>query len=243
MEAGDSGKDPTKTGEKDTPAPDKADKEDGGDKPTAGKSEPAEKKDGDAKPAVGAKAPAKPADRRKLLRIGIVALAVVVALVAWLATRGGDDNSSEPATTSEAAAVPRIVSVDELREVAARLGQPIYWAGPVQGRELELRELGEGGVQILYQPEGTAAGKGSAKVLTVGSYPLPDPEKALEGFAERKGSASRTASDGREVVTSAESPTSVYFTSPENSVQIEVYDPSAQRAMSLALSGKVQPAG
>jgi hypothetical protein len=124
------------------------------------------------------------------------------------------------------------------------LGQPIYWAGPVAGKELVLKELGEGrGVQLLYVPEGTEAGRESPKSLTIGSYPLPNPEKALKGFAERPGATVKHASDGGEVVAGAEAPTSAYFSSPDNSVQVEVYDPSAQRAMSLALSGKVQPAG
>jgi hypothetical protein len=180
-------------------------------------------------------------DRRRL-RFAVVGLAVVVALIAWLATRGGGSDSSEPEPTA-AAGPPRIVTVAELREVAATLGQPIYWAGPLAGRELELKELGEGGVQVLYLPEGTASGKGSPKSLTIGSYPLGDPEKALEGFAERPGSSSRQASDGREVVVSKTAPTSVYFTSPDNSVQVEVYDPSPGRAMSVALSGRVEPAG
>ncbi|MGB7587672.1 MAG: hypothetical protein WBM00_03075 [Solirubrobacterales bacterium] len=169
-----------------------------------------------------------------------MAIAVVVALVAWLATRS-DNGSSEPAEPE--VGPPRIVAVDELREVAATLGQPIYWAGPVPGKELELNELGEGGVQLLYVPEGTGAGEGSPKSLTIGSYPLSDPAKALEGFAKRQGSIVHHAADGREVVTSEDTPTSVYFSSPENSVQIEVYSPSAKRAMNLALSGKVQPAG
>lgn len=172
-------------------------------------------------------------------------MAIVVALIAWLATRGGDSSSSEPepAPTAEAAP-PRIVTVAQLREAAVTLGQPIYWAGPVAGKELELKELGEGGgVQLLYLPKGTAAGEGSPKSLTVGSYPLADPEKALEGFAKRPDSTSHQASDGREVVSSSTAPTSVYFSSADNSVQVEVYDPSPQKAMSLALSGKVEPAG
>jgi hypothetical protein len=203
------------------------------------------KGDGEKKPArpVGASGPGGLKWDRRMLRGGVIAVAIVVALIAWLATRGGDSESPEPAAAVEAAA-PRIVTVDELREVAATLGQPIYWAGPVAGKELELKELAEGGgVQLLYLPNGTEAGKGSPKSLTIGSYPLPDPEKALEGFAERPGSSSRTASDGREVVSSSTAPTSVYFTSPDNSVQVEVYDPSAQKAMSIALSGKVEPAG
>lgn len=172
-------------------------------------------------------------------------MAGAAALVAWLATRGGED-SSEPELPAGGGGAPRIVTADELGEAASALGQPVYWAGPIAGRELELKRLpGGGGVQVVYRPQGagveTAAG--SASWLTVGSYPLPDAKAELEGFAERPESIVRQAGDGREVVTSEKKPTSVYFVSPEGSVQVEVYDPSAQRAMTLAISGKVQPAG
>ena len=159
-------------------------------------------------------------------------------MVAWLATR--DSGSSSESASSETAA-PRIVDLAQLQEAAASLGQPIYWAGPVEGKELQLTELSEGGVQVLYLPEGTEAGKASAKSLTVGSYPLPDPTAALEGYAKRKGSHAFHSKDGREVVTSAESPTSAYFASPENAVQVEVYDPSPKQAIALALSKRVEP--
>jgi hypothetical protein len=176
---------------------------------------------------------------RRLLRGGVVALAVLVALIAWLATRDGGDDSSAPVETTG----PRIVSEAELADAAATSDSPIYWAGPVPGTKLELSELESGGFFVRYLPEAAEPGEGSAGHLTVGSYPLADPARALESFAGRPGSTSRQASDGREVVTSKEQPTSVYFASPDNSVQIEVYDPSPQRAMSLALSGLVQPAG
>jgi hypothetical protein len=210
-------------------------------KPTgAAGSEAEEKSAGGSQDGSGGKPTGREYERPRLLRWGVVGLAVIVGLFAWLSTRDG--GSSEPAGT-EAAAPPRIVDVAQLREAAAALGQPIYWAGPVAGTELELRELGEGGVQVSYQPEGTAAGQGSRRVLTVGSYPLPDPGKALEGFAGRPGAIVRHAAGGREAVSSETTPTSVYFASPDNSVQVEVYDPSPQRAMGLTVSGRVQPAG
>ena len=189
-----------------------------------------------AGPAPGADEAAR---RRGMLRWGVVGLAVLVALIAWLATRNDDYSDS----TSRVAAPPRIVTPAELATVEAELGQPIYWAGPVKGAELELKDLGGAGVQVLYLPEGTPVGQGSVKTLTIGSYPLDNPEKALEGFAEREGSVSRTAGDGTEVVVSKTSPTSVYFTGGDNEVQVEVYQPSAAKAMALALSGKVKPAG
>ncbi|HEY2334881.1 MAG TPA: hypothetical protein VGH58_07745 [Solirubrobacterales bacterium] len=179
--------------------------------------------------------------QRLMLRAGVVGLAVVVALIAWLATRGGGGASEE--SSAAAKSDSKMVSEAELGETAAALGQPVYWAGAQAGNELELTELSEGGgTQVRYVPEGTEVGGGSAALLTIGSYPLPNPEKALEGFAKRPGSIVRHGKGGAEVVSSEESPTSAYFVSPDNSVQVEVYDPSPQRAMSLALSGRVQPA-
>ncbi len=192
-----------------------------------------------------AKQPDKPLsaqERRRRMRWGIVAFAVAVAVIAWVATRDNSgDSSSEPAPPPPP---PRIVTSAELVEAEEEIGQPIYWAGQMEGDEMVLEQLAEGGgVQILYVPEGTAAGEASAGSLTIGSYPVEDPAAALEANAEAPGQITREGPEGRTLVTSEEGPTSVYFASSDNSVEVEVYDPSPQKAMSLALSGKVQPAG
>lgn len=180
------------------------------------------------------------ASNRRMLRIGIVVLALVVGLIAWVATRG-DDGESTPAPSSGTEA--KIVDLGELEEFVDASGHSVYWAGVQPGKEIEVSETANGDVQIRYLDEGTEAGGGSAGVLTIGSYPLPDPAAAVEGFAARKGSLVRHSPEGREVVTSAEKPTSVYFAGAEGDVQVEVYDPSYKRAMSLALSKQVQPVG
>ena len=176
-------------------------------------------------------------DKVWLLRGGVVAVAIVIAVAALVATSGED----EGATTPEAGS--RIVSEGELAEAAAALGQPIYWAGPVEGTELELEELPEGeGARVRYVPEGSAAGEAPANVLTIGSYEVGDAVEALEGFAAEPGATTRQGKNGLEVFTNEERPTSAYFADPEGAVQVEVYDPSAAKAMRLALSGKVEPA-
>jgi len=167
-----------------------------------------------------------------LLRGGIVAVALVLALVAWIATR---DDEAEPQVESAA----RIVDESELAETVTALGQPIYWAGPVEGTELELEELESGGVQLRYVPEGEDEAD-PAGVLTVGSYPLADPVGALESFGREPGASVRRAEDGTQVYLS-EGSNSVYFADPEGGVQVEVYDPSAEKALSLALAGEVEP--
>jgi hypothetical protein len=183
----------------------------------------------------------KAARKRRMLRIGIVVLALLVGVIAWLATRGGNDDTTPAASSSGVEA--KIVSSEELEELAASAGHAVYWAGLVPGKEMEASETAEGDFQVRYLDEGTEAGGGGAGVLTIGSYPLPDPVAAVEGFAARKGSLTRRSADGREVVTSVEKPTSVYFANSDDSVQVEVYDPNYKRAMNLALSAHVRPVG
>jgi hypothetical protein len=175
---------------------------------------------------------------RRLLRIGVVALALIAGLVAWIAVKG-DDEETTPAASSGVEA--KIVSASELEELTASSGHAVYWAGEIPGKEIEASESPEGNFQIRYLEQGTAAGEGSSAVLTIGSYPMSDPAAALEGFVERNGSLTRESDDGREVAVSAEKPTSVYFTGADGDVQVEVYDPDYQRAMRLALSDQVQP--
>jgi hypothetical protein len=172
-----------------------------------------------------------------LLRIAVVALAVLVGLIAWLTTRDSGEGGVQPEAGS------RILSEGELGESAREASYPIYWVGAVPGTSLELSDLPEQGKRVRYLPEGTEPGGGSVEVLTVSSYPLADPAAALAVAAKRPGAIVRHAADGREVVSNEERPTSVYFTNSDDSVQVEVYDPSAKQAMSYALSGRVRPAG
>lgn len=175
-----------------------------------------------------------------MLRAGLIALAFVVALIAWVATQGDDSgDEAEPAAQSP----PRIVSAEELAEIAAGLGHPVYWMGQVSGRVLEVTESSDGSVTLRYQEEGLEAGEGTPAVLTVGSYPISDPAAAFDTISARPGAIVRESSEGRAVVTNEGNPTSVYFADPGNSVQVEVYDPSPKRAMALALSALVRPIG
>jgi hypothetical protein len=176
--------------------------------------------------------------RRWLLRGTVLALALAVGLVAWLSERGADGAAVEPSPEV------RIVRPVALADAAVLSGHPVYWIGPVPGTELELSEAADGTVQVRYLPVGSQSGEERpGGVLTVASYPLAHPARALSAFAARPGSSVHGARAGRKVVTSAESPGSAYFASPDDSVQVEVYDPAPNRALGLVLSGRVRPAG
>lgn len=173
-----------------------------------------------------------------LLRGVVLTVALVVGVVAWIAG-GEDEETGEAAPT--AVVGTRLVESAELANVGVTLGHPVYWAGPMAGAVLELTEGEDGSVQLRYLEDGSEAGAESS-VLTIGSYPLPDPAAALEQFAAEAGSVVDRTWRGTEVVYSKANPNSVYFVPPDNSVQVEVYDPSPERALRLVRSGQVRPA-
>lgn len=172
----------------------------------------------------------------------MIALAVVVAIVAWAVTRGGDDDSSSSTTTSSGMEA-KIVSEGELVDFAATAGHPVYWAGPMEDTELELSEDPAGNVTIRYLSEDAEAGADPAKYLAVGSYPLEDPMAELNGFAKRPGAIVEETSGGEKMVSNKQAPGSVYSVNSENTVQIEVYSASPQRSMKLVRSEEIEPVG
>jgi len=199
---------------------------------------PSSPQPGGGRPAASAQT----ARQRRRLLWAVIALAVAVAVVAWLVTRGdgSDEGESEPAVAGFGA---RIVDEGGLEDIAASAEHPVYWAGLMDGKEMAASETKEGNVQVRYLEEGAKPGAEPKKAITIGSYPLPDPAKALDGYAKRKGAVVLDGPEGRELVSNVETPSSIYFASPENSVQVEVYAPTFKRSLSLARSGKVQPVG
>jgi hypothetical protein len=186
-----------------------------------------------AKPSSGS------ARHRRLLRGGLIGLALLVGVVTWVATRGDSEESTPEPEVIEA----HVVSVEELAEFADSAGHPVYWVGSQPGTELELSQDAHGQVFLRYLRSGAEVGSERAEALTIGTYELSDPTAALEEVAGNPGAIVRRSKSGSELISNASSPNSVYFASPDNSVQVEVYDDSPKRAMSLAVSGRVQPVG
>ena len=89
----------------------------------------------------------------------------------------------------------------------------------------------------------TAASVRSVKYPLVGTYPVDSAYDVLTQLAKRSGESSFTAPKGGFAVYSTERPTNIYLAYPGSDVQIEVFDPSAERARELVASGHVVPVG
>jgi hypothetical protein len=172
---------------------------------------------------------------RKLLLAALVASALVLLVVVALALTGvlgrGD----------EARGAPREVSVGELRDLAAGGEQPVYWAGAIPGRRLELTATDEGNVFVRYLSGDAAPGDPRPAFTTVGTYPFEGAIREVERRGRADGMESRPVPGGGLATWSERRPTSVYVAYPGSDVLVEVFDPDGRRARELVLSGEVGP--
>jgi hypothetical protein len=168
-----------------------------------------------------------------LLALG--AILVLVGIGTWLLFRddGSDDTSAEQAT-------PVAATTAALSALAADVKHPVYWAGTRAGNTYELTRTRDGRIYIRYLPHGVDVGDPSPKYTTVGTYPEADAYAATVQASKREGAQAYNTKSGALVVTNAATPTSVYFAFKGVPYLVEVFDPSATRALDLALSGKIR---
>jgi hypothetical protein len=173
--------------------------------------------------------------RRTWLLAAIVAILAASAALVLVLTDGGDDEGGAAPES------PREVSIAELRSAAAEAGHPVYWAGAIAGRRLELTQTGPGNIYVRYLPAGARVGDERPAFTAIGSYPVADAYRTTELSGQRRGAIERDAPGGGIAVWNRDSPTSVYLAYPGSDVLVEVYDPDPARARELALSGEVGP--
>jgi hypothetical protein len=192
--------------------------------------------------------------------VAILAAAVLVGIGVWAAVHFRDSSSST-ATTTEAATTttatvararaakppvaafkPKAMTAAELKALAAKVAHPTYWAGPRSGVTYEVTKNAKGVVYVRYLPRGVKVGS-TKPYLTIATYPDPRALAKMQSLIGR--------SDWTPIVTGGQAiaayntdhPTSVYIAYPGVDVQVEVYDPSAQRAHDLVASHAVVQLG
>lgn len=178
-----------------------------------------------------------PADirRRRIVIAAAAGVAVLVALVLWLALKGDGTK-----TTASVGEPPRVVTTAELKGIAKGLNVPLYWAGPLKGARLEYTAAANGRYFVRYLTGTAAAGDPRRSFLTVGTYPEADAFKVVTSASKVPTATSAKTKSGALVVNDRRRPASVYFSFPGAAFQVEVYSPSPSRSRRLVLDGTVR---
>lgn len=182
--------------------------------------------------------PAAKASRAVAVRVGTALAAVLaIGLAAWLFAFS--DRSSSAATESGTQAV--LVSEQGLGDIATKAHHPVYWAGPIAGTSYELTTMKDGRIYVRYLPDGVEVGDPRPIYTTVGTYPQANAYGVLKRTSTRSGSKAVDTTRGALVVTNTKTPTSVYFAFKNSPYIVEVFNPSAWKALQLTLSGQIRP--
>jgi hypothetical protein len=185
---------------------------------------------------------APPWARNPRVRIGaVVAVALLVGFVVCLLVRGGGSGSSTESTATGPAVGPVAASQGRLRSLSIDEGHPIYWVGPTANTTYELTRTSSGRIFIRYLPNGVPVGIDKADYTIVGTYPVPNATGVLQGLAKKSGEQQLSVPGGGIAVYSTSQPTNVYVAYPGSNLQVEVFDPSAERARRIVTSGQVVP--
>jgi hypothetical protein len=172
-------------------------------------------------------------------RLGaIVALAVAAGIVAWVIIGGGSSSTKTTAGPLATPIAPVAESENGLRQLAADIKSPVYWAGPKVGYTYELTRTAQGNVFVRYLPPGTKAGAPGANYLIIATYSFPNAFSGLQAVSN--GSETEIPGGGIAVV-DQKYPKSVHVAFEGVDYQIEVYDPSPSQARRVATSGDIQP--
>ena len=184
------------------------------------------------------------------LRIGIViVVAAAIGIGVWLLFIKGDDDESSGGPPGQVVATevqpfgPALASADDLKNAAAQVAHPLYFAGKKEDGDLELTLTADGRAFVRYLTDGAQPGDENAEFLTVGTYQVDNAEAALQDVGSREGRESFQAADGGLAVADAADPTRVYFNPAGSDLQVEVFDPEVGRARELVESGQIQPIG
>jgi hypothetical protein len=180
----------------------------------------------------------------KTVRLGLLALVVLVAVVFLLVTvLGGDDDSGDE-TTAASSGEPVALSESELIAEAANFSHPGYWIGPLPDIEsYELTQTEDGRIYVRYLPEGTEAGDPNPNFLTVGTYAVPDAKSALGSAEEGGGTEGVTEEDGFTMLKGGSGQNAYVVFDDQPDLQIEVFAPGQGDAVELATSGALKPIG
>jgi hypothetical protein len=183
------------------------------------------------------RSPRRPAGSQATRARVIVALAMaaVAGLVTWLIVRGDDE---QPETGASGA---RIVSTQDLVGFAGSAGFPVFWAGERSGLRPELTTTPDARVYVRYLPAGVLAGDRRPRFLSVATYSVSRAYAALRAESRQPGAVSFRVPGGGIALYNRARPTSTYVAYRALPVQVEVFDPSPERAHALVRTGAIRP--
>jgi hypothetical protein len=160
---------------------------------------------------------------------------IVAAIVLWI-LMNDDDSGPVPAATPPAL----MTNAAGFPEIAATIGARVYWAGDLDGRQLEITQTA-GDILVRYLPAGVSFGVYKTHYVAILTHPQADAFASVQVDAMKPKASVTKLAHGGLAVTQAARPLTVTLAFPDKPVRVDVTSPTAGEAQQLADSGKIRP--
>ena len=140
-------------------------------------------------------------------------------------------------TTTLAARISGGVALSEsdLIDVVSKLGETVYWAGPMRGAKYTINAQNVGAIYVRYLPNSKGISDTSPKYRVIATYKENNAYDATLAAGNQANGVSFAKEDGAGVVYyNKNTPTNVYLAYKALPFQIEVFDPAAETALAMA---------
>lgn len=144
-------------------------------------------------------------------------------------------------TTTLAARISGGVALSEsdLKDVVSKLGETVYWAGPMRGAKYTINAQNVGAIYVRYLPNSKGISDTSPKYRVIATYKETNAYDATLAAGNQPNGVSFAKEDGAGVVYyNKNTPTNVYLAYKALPFQIEVFDPAAETALAMANDAK-----
>lgn len=127
------------------------------------------------------------------------------------------------------------LSESELKDVVSKLGETVYWSGPMRGAKYTINAQNVGAIYVRYLPNGKGISDTAPKYRVIATYKETNGFDATLAAGNQPNGVSFSKPDGVGVVYyNKNTPTNVYLAYKSQPFQIEIFDPSADTSLSLA---------
>lgn len=171
------------------------------------------------------------ADQRRLrvllLGAALASLLLIVAIVSQFGPSGTEK-------TTNALLGRESLSQEELVSLVAENGLTAYWAGPQEGAEYTLTVTTDNQIFVKYLPGGLGLDDSSPNYRIIATYPEPAAYDTTLAAASQANSLVFVNGDGAAVYLDKTRANNVYVAYQDVPFSIEVFDPDANTALSIA---------